>query len=270
MTLLDNEKLVTPAGLNVAIAASHGDVIVRCDAQSRLPPGYIARAVRLLDETGADVVGGRQDARGSTMVERAIAVAMTTPLGTGGARFRVGGAAGPTDTVYLGVFRRSALVRVGLFDEALLRNQDYELNHRIRASGGVVYFHPDLSVHYTPRSGLGALFRQYRDYGDWKRRMLRRHPESLRARQLAPPLFVLGLAVAIILILTSWRSIGLAYIGLYVLALVVTAGWELLRRRDPVALASPAPLVTIHLAWGIGFLLSDGESPEPRIPDLGP
>ncbi len=268
--LIENERLVTPSGLNAAITASRGDVIVRCDAQAVLPAGYVARAVRLLDETGADVVGGSQLARGSGFLHRAIAIAMTTPAGTGGARFRVGGAPGPTDTVYLGVFRRTALERVGLFDESLIRNQDYELNHRIRTSDGIVYFHPELAVEYTPRPNLGALFSQYRQYGDWKRRMLRRHPESLRARQLVPPLFVLGLVAALVMLATPWRPIGVAYVAAYLAVLLGTALIEVVRRRDTAALASPIALATLHVAWGAGFLLSDGESPEPVVPTLGP
>ncbi len=267
--IIENDRELTAAGLNAAIAVSHGDVIVRCDAQATLPPGYVRRSVELMRETGADVVGGRQDVVGTTALQRATAIAMTTPIGTGGARFRIGGAPGPTDTVYLGVFRRSALERVGLFDEALVRNQDYELNHRIRRSGGTVFFHPDLAVGYSPRSSIGALFGQYRQYGDWKRRMLRRHPESLRARQLAPPLFVLGLIAAAVLLLTPWRPFGVTFFVLYAAALVLTAFAELWRRRDRAALLCPLPLATIHLAWGLGFLLSDGTAPEPVIPSLG-
>jgi glycosyltransferase involved in cell wall biosynthesis len=266
--VVDNLRDLTPAGLNAAITASAGEVIVRCDAQAVLPPGYVRRAVELIRETGADVVGGTQAATGESLLQRAVAIAMTSPLGTGGARFRVGGPPGPTDTVYLGVFRRAALARVGLFDEAMVRNQDYELNHRIRASGGVVYYSPDLVVPYTPRPTLRALADQYRQYGDWKRKMLRRHPESVRGRQLAAPLLVLALAASIVLGFTPWRPWGLVVPSLYAGALTVTAVGELVRRRDVAALVTPPAIVTMHLAWGSGFLLSDGIAPEPEIPRL--
>ena len=268
--IVENDQAITPAGLNVAIRASEGEVIVRCDAQSVLPNGYIRRAVEILRETDADVVGGMQVAKGQGLFARAVAIAMTTPLGSGGARYRHSGTPGRVDTVYLGVFRRSALERVGLFDEAMIRNQDYELNHRVRSNGGVVYFHPDLRVDYTPRSTVGALFSQYRQYGEWKRRMLRRHPESLRARQLVPPLFVLGLVAALILLLTPWRTAAYVYLGGYVLALFATTLVELLRRRDGAALVAPIALAPIHVAWGSGFLLSDGIPPDPIVPELGP
>ena len=126
--------------------------------------------------------------------ERAVGLAMTTPLGAGDARWRLGGPAGPVDTVYLGVFRRDALEEAGGFDAALARNQDYELNWRLRERGRTVWFDPALEVAYRPRGSLAQLARQYYDYGWWKRAMLRRHPASLRRRQLAAPLLVSGLA----------------------------------------------------------------------------
>ena len=86
-----------------------------------------------------------------------------------GARFHTGGDAGPADTVYLGVFRRAWLTRMGGYDPRFTRAQDWELNHRIREAGGLVWFSPLLRVAYRPRPTLAALARQYRDYGRWRR-----------------------------------------------------------------------------------------------------
>jgi succinoglycan biosynthesis protein ExoA len=151
----------TPHGLNAAVAASRGDVVVRVDGHAILPEGYVATAVRTLQETGADNVGGVMDARGVTRFEQAVACAMRSPLGVGQSSFHVGGAAGEAETVYLGVFRRSALERVGGYDEHFQRAQDWEMNHRIRTSGGRVWFTPDLKVVYRPRSSLRGLAEQY-------------------------------------------------------------------------------------------------------------
>ena len=258
----------TSTGLNAAITASSGSVIVRCDAQATLSSGYIRRAVEILERSGADIVGGTQGALGSSIVQRAIAIAMTTPLGTGGARFRVGRSAGPTDTVYLGVFRRSVFLRVGMFDETLIRNQDYELNYRVRAGGGTVYFHPDLVVAYSPRPTFGELFRQYRQYGEWKRRMLSLHPESVRVRQLVPPLFVVGLIAALVLLFTTGKVVAVAYLGLYGALLAATSLIEAVRRHDLAALVTPVALATMHLSWGFGFLVSADVAPDPVVPQL--
>ena len=160
---------------------------MRVDGHAELSPGYVRRAVETLQRTGAVNVGGIQHAVGTTPFERAVADAMTSRFGTGDATFHYGGAEGPTDTVYLGVFDRAALEAAGRYDEALERNQDYELNIRLRQAGGVVWFDPELSVSYRPRGTLRGLARQYFDYGRWKRRVIGRHPRSLRWRQAVPP-----------------------------------------------------------------------------------
>ena len=245
----------TAAGLNAAIAAARGSVIARCDAQSRFPRHYLRRAVEILAETGADNVGGTQAAAGTTFLSRAVAIAQTTFLGVGDARYRTGGKAGPMDTVYLGVFRRAALERVGGFDERQVRNQDYELNWRLRATGGTVYFHPDLAVAYTPRSRLGSLWRQYFQYGVWKRVMLRKHPRSLRWRQVAPLALVAGLLWSLVMLFTPWPWAAVIVPGAYLAALLGTTFFEGVRRRDPAASALPLVLPTMHLAWGLGFLV---------------
>lgn len=240
----------TPASLNLAIAASCGSVVARVDGHSELSPGYLRRAVEVLEATGADNVGGIQAAVGTTPVQRAVAAAMTSRFGVGDAKFHFGGAPGPVDTVYLGVFRRSALDRVGGFDESLSRNQDYELNYRIRATGGVVHFDPALRVTYRPRASLRRLAAQYHEYGRWKRVVLRRHPGSLRWRHLVAPLATLANAAA--LVGAPWVPGLLAVPATYLVATVVAAGVSRapVRLRPLVALA----FVTMHHSWGAGFL----------------
>ncbi len=243
----------TPAALNRAIAATTGAVVARVDAHAALPPGYLRRAVETLRATGADNVGGVQDARGDTPFERAVAAAMSSRFGVGNATFHYGGAPGVTDTVYLGVFRREALDRVGGFDETLERNQDYELNWRLRDSGGVVWFDPALRVRYRPRPTLRALADQYRQYGRWKREVLRRHPASVKARQLAPPAALVANAGGLVLGL-AWRRRLLAVPGIY-LAALCAASLHAGRAQPPgVAWRLPAVFATMHHAWGWGFL----------------
>ena len=153
--------------------------MVRVDGHALFPSDYVRTAVEVLTETGADNVGGVMAAEGSTPFEQAVARAMTSWLGVGSARFHTGGEAGEADTVYLGVFRRAALERVGGYDESFLRAQDWEMNLRIRRSGGLVWFTPRLRVAYRPRADVRALARQYRDYGRWRRVVMRRHADSV-------------------------------------------------------------------------------------------
>jgi glycosyltransferase involved in cell wall biosynthesis len=186
----------TPEGLNAALAVTKQEIVVRVDAHSELSDGYIRTAVETLQRTGADNVGGIMGARGVTSFEKAVAAAMTSPLGVGSASFHTGGSEGPTETVYLGVFKRSALERVGGYDPAFARAQDWEMNHRIRETGGTVWFNPDLFVTYRPRASIKKLAKQYFEYGSWRHEVMRRHPETRTRksalRYYAPPLAVLG------------------------------------------------------------------------------
>lgn len=252
--VIDNPTGRTPQGLNAAIAASRGDVVVRVDGHAILPDGYVRTALRVLEETGADNVGGVMDARGGTTFELAVACAMRSRIGVGQAAFHVGGEAGPAPTVYLGVFRRAALARVGGYDEHFQRAQDWEMNHRIRDTGGLVWFTPDLRVTYRPRGSVGALARQYFHYGRWRRVVSRHHRGTITWRYLAPPAAAVGCAVGLLVApVLPW---GLVLPGGYLAA--VLAGSAIIGRSLPwrARLVVPLALGTMHLSWGAGFLTS--------------
>jgi succinoglycan biosynthesis protein ExoA len=256
VTAVENPAGTTPAGLNAAIECTYGKVIVRVDGHAQLSPGYIRRAVETMRRTGAVNVGGIQRAEGVTPFEQAVAAAMTSRFGTGDATFHYGGDEGPTDTVYLGVFDRAALESAGLFDETLARNQDYELNIRLREAGGTVWFDPELWARYRPRGSLRALAAQYFDYGRWKREVVKRHPRSLRWRQAAPPALVAGLAGS--LVVAVFRPVALGVPALYVAATIGAAATTARSVREATRLAVIFP--TMHLAWGGGFLAGGASS----------
>ena len=255
--IVPNPARHIPGGLNAALGAASHDTILRCDARCELPPDYVRKAVATLVRTGASAAGGRQMPVGDSPFTRAVALAMSLPLGAGDARYRLGGPEGPADTVWPGAYRRGALLAASGLDERLRRNEDYALHWRLRELGHTVWFDPDLQAGYRPRENLPALARQYFANGWWKLRMLRRHPRSLRARQLAPP--ALGLALV--------ASAGLAAFGLHGAAAVAPAAYlaALLgapaisrrARRDPrAAMLLPAVFATMHLAWAGGFWCS--------------
>ncbi|MET7681992.1 glycosyltransferase family 2 protein [Streptomyces sp. NPDC005423] len=245
----------TPAALNAAIKASRHPIVVRVDGHGILSPNYIANAVRLLDETGAQNVGGIMHAEGENAWEDAVAAAMTSKIGVGNAAFHTGGAAGPAETVYLGVFRRAALEQQGGYNEEFIRAQDWELNFRIREAGGLIWFSPELRVSYRPRPSVKALAKQYKDYGRWRHVVARYHEGSINLRYLAPPTAVCAMAagIAVGLALTPW---GFVVPGGYLAAIAlgsVPAG----RGLSPKArLQIPLALATMHLSWGFGFLTS--------------
>jgi len=194
---------------------------------------------------------------------------MTSPIGVGGARFHVGGDPGPVDTVYLGVFRGATLHRLGGYDEAFTRAQDWELNHRIRLAGGTVWFTPELTVTYRPRATLLALGRQYFHYGRWRRVIVREHPETASFRYLAPPaaaaLVTAGLLAGLAGLASlaaggpaaaQWLTAGLAVPLIYLAGVIAVAA--ALARGVPATVRARIPLVlaVMHMAWGAGFLTS--------------
>ena len=248
---VENPTGATPSGLNRAIAASTGELVVRVDAQSELPAGYLKRLLATSSETGAANVGGIQRAVGEAPWPRAIAAAMRSRFGVGPAQFRSGSHEGPTDTVYLGGFRRHALDEVGGFDESLIRNQDYELNYRLREAGHVVWLDPELVVEYTPRGSLRDLWSQYRQYGRWKRVVVMRSPRSLRIRQVAAPALVVGLLGSVALAIAG-SPLAVVLPVVYGSAVIGFAARPRGASRRRVA----AAFVTMHLAWGSGFLFS--------------
>jgi hypothetical protein len=239
-------------------------MVVRIDGHAMVPSDYVSTGVRILQETGADNVGGIMSAEGTTDFERAVARAMTSKFGVGGAAFHVGGEAGPALTVYLGCFQRSALERVGGYDETMQRAQDWEMNLRIRQTGGVVWFTPDMRVTYRPRHTLKALARQYHDYGRWRREVARRHPDTVSVRYLAAPVAVAavagGVALAGIGAVTRkpWLvALGLsAPVGYAAANLAASAHSALTAPRLSLREAATLPAVyaTMHGSWGLGFL----------------
>lgn len=256
VVVVDNPTGRTPDGLNAAIGATRHGIVVRMDGHGALSDGYVRRAVEVMEQTGAANVGGVMLAEGVGDLQQAVAVAMRSPLGIGAARFHVGGEAGPADTVYLGVFRREWLERVGGYDPTFTRAQDWELNHRIREAGGVVWFTPDLTVSYRPRSTWPDLVRQFYTTGQWRRQVARAHPGTLNARYLAPPVvtaLVAGGAAGGLL----WRPLWVLPLG-YAAAVTAGGAWIARRQRAGVVARMPAVLATMHLTWGAGFLRGTG------------
>ncbi|MDD2859155.1 MAG: glycosyltransferase family 2 protein [Candidatus Nanopelagicales bacterium] len=266
--VVDNPTGRTPAALNAAIARASGEVVVRVDGHAMIPRDYVATGVAALQETGADNVGGIMAATGSTPFECAVARAMTSRFGVGGASFHVGGEPGPALTVYLGCFRATALARVQGYDETMERAQDWEMNLRIRQTGGVVWFTPGMQVEYRPRPDVPALARQYHDYGRWRREVARRHPDTISLRYLAAPVAVLaiiiGVVAGVIGVVTSLTWLALLGFAMPVGYLLGNLGASLMSALSPPrlplrsALSLPIVYATMHLAWGLGFLRGAG------------
>ncbi|MFM6980174.1 MAG: glycosyltransferase family 2 protein [Micrococcales bacterium] len=249
--LVENPTGGTSAGLNAAINRAEYDVVIRVDAHSVLEAHYTDLAVQILNETGASNVGGVMRAVGQHRFQEAVAWAYNSRFGLGGGTFHVGGQAGPSDSVYLGVFRRSALLQVGGFDERVIRGQDWELNLRLRQAGLVVWFDPRLQVEYHPRSRWSKLAKQFFETGIWRGTLTRRSPKTANLRYFIPPVLTLGSLACVVAAfwLPTWVLIPVAmYFGAVVL-IAATASHLSLAARASLILVLP----TMHYFWGAGF-----------------
>ena len=261
VVIIENPTGRTAAGLNLAIAASHYGIIVRVDGHSNIPNNYCQLVSEVLESTGAVNVGGVMAAEGQSLFERSVARAMRSPLGVGSSRFHTGGSAGEVDTVYLGAFRKEALLAVGGFDERFIRAQDWELNFRLRQAGGVVYFDPRLVVTYRPRSTVKALAKQYCEYGRWRRVVSRRHQGTVNYRYLAPPFTVAATSISLLL---GWLVSPVLLIPALVYAVFILIASVVIGKSVGEILCLPTILLTMHISWGLGFLTS----PKSLAPDV--
>lgn len=257
---IPNELGSTPGGLNAAIRASSYPIVIRVDAHSVLPSHYTRVGVATLLRSGADNVGGIMQAEGVTPFEKAVAHAYGAKAGLGGTPHHVGGEEGPAETAYLGIFQRHRLVEVGLFDEGIKRGQDWELNRRLRGTGGTVWFTPELVVVYRPRSSLGKLIRQFVATGIWRGELARRFARENGIRYFIPPAMVLtvlaGIALGIVgVVNNNWLT--LAFIPPVVYALFVLAATVPVLGAHGIRTAAwyLVVLPCIHFGWGTGFIL---------------
>ena len=271
--LVRNPRANISAGLNLAIRATRHPVVIRVDAHSTLADGYTRTAVATLHRTGAANVGGVMHARGRTPLQRAIAVAYNSPVGLGGAAYHGQGEEGEAESAYLGVFRRQALMDAGLFDEALQRGEDWELNLRLRTSGHLVWFDPALRVTYWPRASWSALARQFTATGAWRGELVRRHGSKNSLRFFAPPALVTGLAASAAVATAQASGVTralprplrrlLRLVHVPVAAYGALLGVTAARATTPedgspesprVRALLPAVLAVMHVRWGAGFL----------------
>lgn len=257
VVLIDNPGRIVSTGLNAAIRAARGEIIIRMDVHTEYERDYARQCVATLERTGAENVGGPARTRAEGRLQRAVAAAYHSPFSVGGARFHDPDYEGELDTVTYGCWRKATLLRLGLFDEELVRNQDDELNLRLRLSGGRIWQSARIRSWYRPRSSLTALFKQYAQYGYWKVRVIQKHGRPASPRHLVPVLFVLGVAFGWLAgFLHPW--LWLAYagaLGFYLVlnvafsaAAAARSGWDLF----PLL---PAVFLTYHLSYGAGFAL---------------
>lgn len=257
LRIIDNPERIVSSGLNAAIRASRGDIIIRMDAHTKCELDYVKQCIHILKTTSADNVGGPWQAVGRTFLQKAIALAFKSPFSSGGAGSHRPEYEGPIDTVYLGCWYKKTLLRLGLFDEGLVRNQDDELNLRLIRSGGTIWQSPSIRSWYYPRASLLALFKQYMQYGYWKVRVIQKHRIPASIRHLVPGGFV-GMLLVLSILSLAFLWARLSLFGLISLYLCANFGASLITCRQPANWkyipAMPLVFAAYHFGYGWGFL----------------
>lgn len=249
--LIDNPRGLTTVGLNEAVRQSKHSIIVRIDAHSEPASGYLENGIKILLAKKADLLGGIMDAKGTSAFQKAVAWAYTSRFGIGGAKFHVGGDEGEAESAYLGIFQKSALERVGGYDESIVRGEDWDLAQRIKKTGGLVWFSPELKVTYWPRGTWSKLSKQFLSTGIWRGDLTRRNASGASLRYWIPPLLVGALAMGFYWLAAGY-VFGILPAAIYLLGVAFLASTApALSLKSRVALLIALP--TMHLSWGIGF-----------------
>jgi len=254
--LIDNPGKIVPTGFNAALAQARGDVIVRVDGHTIIAPDYVRECMAVLERSGADNVGGRMVAVGTTALGQAVALATSSRFGVGGARFHYSDREEWVDTVYMGAWPRRVFEQLGGFDPELVRNQDDEFNYRLRAQGGRILLSPRIRSQYHNRTSLRSLWRQYYQYGFYKVRVLQKHPRQMRLRQFVPPAFVASILGGALLspLNKRLRALWALVITAYAVANLM-ASWRIARKAGRAHLRRlPLVFSILHFSYGLGFL----------------
>jgi glycosyltransferase involved in cell wall biosynthesis len=255
LVVVDNPQQITPSGMNAGIAVARGRYIAIAGAHQRYAPDYLQQSVAVLEETGADNVGGALRCDAETLVQKAVAAAQHSAFGAGGARWHNPAYDGPADTVFGGLYRREVFDTIGHFDPTLVRNQDDEFNLRLTRAGGRIWQSSRIRSWYSPRRSIRALYQQYFQYGYWKVRVIRKHHLPASPRHLVPAAFVLSLAVTPLIAVVwppaaaAWLALVVVYAAITVLASIVAcrrSGWNVM----PLM---PVVFACCHFGYGIGF-----------------
>lgn len=197
--IIENPNRTQSYAMNIGIMEAKGKYILRLDAHADYDKHYISECVRLLETGLYQNVGGVADTKARSKFGEVVALMMSSRFGVGNSQFRTSDMEGPVDTVPFGAFSKDYLVSLGGFDERLNRNEDNEINYRIRKNGGVVYLSPKIRFTYYCRDTLKGILSMAFQNGKWTLIASRLCPGSMSLRHLIPLLFVLSIIALIVL-----------------------------------------------------------------------
>lgn len=252
IVIVHNEKRRQGAGVNLAVErfGKDADYLIRIDAHGAYPDDYCDRLVEEAVATGADSVVVSMATIGSGFVQRMVATAQNSVIGTGGAKHRHLSSGEWVDHGHHALLRISAFEDIGGYDETFTHNEDSELDYRLRHSGYRIWLTNRTIMEYYPRSSIAGLYTQYFRYGKGRARNIIKHRALPKMRQMVPllvaPAVLLAGGASIHWLLSvpflTWTAVCLGY-----------GAWTALRERDPMLVMTGLMAMVMHLAWSAGF-----------------
>lgn len=254
LRIITNQRSITPVARNLGVRYSTGDYILIFDAHAEMAGDYLMENATVLDQQPEVwCSGGIWKNCFTNELSKNIARAMSSPFGVGNAHFRTGQHNGYTDTVGMPMYRKEVFTKVGLFDEALIRNQDDEFNYRIAKAGGRIWLTPATHSNYYVRPSWKKLFSQYYQYGYWKVYVNKKHYTVTTARQLVPLFFVIFLVTGLLVSLFQihLRNLYLFILLLYTALALVSAAKFSTHPKDLLQIA--ISFFILHFSYGTGY-----------------
>jgi len=255
LIVVDNPGRIVSTGLNIAVARSTGEIIIRIDGHALIASDFVTENVALLAaHPEAWSVGGPIRHVATTTLGKAVGVAMSHPLGVGNAPHRFPGFEGYVESAQFPAIRRWVFDRVGRFDERLVRNQDDEFNYRICHAGGKIYVSPRVRYSYFVRERLAQLFKQYFQYGFWRIPVVEKHRRPTTLRQLVPTLFYVA-CVVLAVAGWWWRAPLVAVLlpATYATALLLAGAAGVRSHGFLVSSCVPIAIATMHAGYALGL-----------------
>lgn len=202
--IIPNPNRTQAWAMKTGVEHAKGDIIIRLDAHADFPSDYISECVKGLEAGLGDNVGGYAVTKGKGRLGRTIAKLLSSKFGVGNSQFRTSVSSGLVDTVPFGCFYKEYLEKIGGFDTRFDRNEDNEINYRIRKLGGNVYLSDTIHFTYYCRNTLRGLCQYAKSNGLWNVITMKLVPGSMGIRHFVPLAFLLSVISLSILSFVHW------------------------------------------------------------------
>ena len=258
--LFNNEGKYPAQALNQAIKTSKADFIARFDAHSIYPKNYLYDCLSLMSSTKADVVGGIIETLPENNSISALVVQSITShrFGIGNSPFRAGAKPHFAETVPFGFFRKEVFDKIGLFNEKLIRCQDFEFNQRVIHNGGKIFLDPRIVITYFNQGQFMTFIKkQFLLEGPYNPLMWYLAPYAFKIRHAITGVFSLGILLGFVACFFSNVLYG-AFISVcatYTI-LAILSSIQCFRKHRSVAVLCllPSAFFTFHFVHGLGVL----------------